>query len=131
MDEKIKILIVDDNVNDCMILKKILEAKGYQIFTAYNHKEAIRLIGDEHPDLILLDLILNEPMDGVDFYKYIHIAIPDIPVILVTGHGAEEKDTLIPKAWYEGVIDEFLRKPVPPEDLIRAIEKHVRRQKDA
>lgn len=126
MSNKTKILLIDDNVNQCITLKKILEAKGYQIFSANNSHDAVAMARQEQPDLILLDLILKGDKNGVEIFKDIRIIMPEVKAILITGFGPEEERKLLPSAWQEGVIDEFIRKPIDPEELIKAIKKHTK-----
>ena len=126
MLKKTKILFIDDNENQCITLKKILEIKGYQVFTANNSHNAIELARQERPDLILLDLVLKGDKSGIEIFKDIRVIMPEVQAILITGHGPDEERRLLPGAWQEGIIDEMLRKPVEPDELIKAIEKHIK-----
>lgn len=126
MSKGTKILIIDDNINQCVTLKKILEAKGYRVFTASNSHDALELAMQEPPDLILLDLVIKGDKSGVEIFNSIRHIIPEVRAILITGHGPDEERRLLPSAWNEGIIDEFLRKPVDHEELIKAIEKHIK-----
>ena len=126
MLKKTKILFIDDNENQCITLKKILEIKGYQVFTANNSHNAIELARQERPDLILLDLVLKGDKSGIEIFKDIRVIMPEVKAILITGHGPDEERRLLPGAWQEGIIDEMLRKPVEPDELIKAIEKHIK-----
>ena len=126
MLKKTKILFIDDNENQCITLKKILEIKGYQVFTANNSHNAIELARQERPDLILLDLVLKGDKSGIEIFKDIRVIMPEVKAILITGHGPDEERRLLPAAWQEGVIDEFIRKPIDHEELIKAIEKHIK-----
>lgn len=126
MPKKTKILIIDDNENQCETLKEIIEAKGYEVFTANNSHDALKLTRQEPPDLILLDLILKGDKNGLEIFKEIRIFMPEVKAILITGFGPEEEGRLLPASWQGGIIDEFLRKPLDSEELIRAIEKHTK-----
>jgi CheY-like chemotaxis protein len=126
MPQGTKILIIDDNENQCITLKKILEAKGYRVFTANKSHDAVELARREPPDLILLDLVFKGDKSGVEIFKDIRIIMPEVQAILITGHGPDEERRLLPGAWQEGIMDEMLRKPVEPEELIKAIEKHTK-----
>ena len=126
MPKKTKILMIDDNINQYITLKKILDTKGYQVFSANNSSDAVELASKERPDLILLDLILKGDKNGVEVFKDIRIIMPEAKAILITGFGPEEERKLLPSAWQEGIIDEFIRKPIDPEELIKAIEKHTK-----
>ena len=65
MTEIKKLLIIDDNFNQCVTLKKILDAKGYQTSAAANSKEAFKLVAETDFDLVLTDLILKGDKNGV------------------------------------------------------------------
>lgn len=125
MADKIKILIVDDSENECKTLKSILDAKGYAVFTAQNSEDAISQAKKEKPALMLLDLVIKGSDDGVTIFRKIRVFIPDIKAIMITGHGPEEEQNLIANAWKEGMIDEYLRKPISPDELLLAIRKHT------
>lgn len=65
MTEKDRILVVDDDAGVHEVLKEFLEAKGYAVFTASSGAEALKLVEEQRPHLILLD-ILMPGMDGVE-----------------------------------------------------------------
>ena len=126
MTEGIKLLIVDDDLNQCKTLKKILDAKGYQTFTAVNSQEAVRLITETEFNLILTDLLLKGDKNGVEIFKEMKKIKPNVKTMLFTGYGPQEERGVLMEAILEGMIDEFLRKPIRPEELLKAIEKHTK-----
>ena len=126
MGEIKKILLIDDDFNQCVTLKKILDAKGYQTFTAANSKEAFKLVAETDFDLVLTDLVLKGDKNGVEIFKEMKKIKPNIKVMLFTGYGPEEEHHLLMEAQLEGMLDEWLRKPIEPEELIKAIEKHTK-----
>ena len=126
MAEGIKLLIVDDDLNYRKTLKKILDTKGYQTFTAANSQEAFELIAETDFNLILMDLLLKGDKNGVELFKEIKKANPNVKAMLFTAYGPQEEHRLLMEAQLEGMIDEFLRKPIDPEELIKAIEKHTK-----
>ena len=126
MGEIKKILLIDDDFNQCITLKKILDAKGYQTFTAANSREAFKLVAETDFDLVLTDLILKGDKNGVEIFKEMKKIKPSIKVMLFTGYGPEEEHHLLMEAQLEGMLDEWLRKPIEPEELIEAIEKHTK-----
>lgn len=125
MGEKIRLLIVDDDVEQCKTLKSILDKKGYETFIASSSQEAITFVKKERVNLIFLDLILKGDKNGVEIFKEIKVMFPNVKAILFTGYGPEEERKLLMKAVEAGMIDEILRKPVWPEEMIKAIEKHT------
>ncbi len=84
MDKK-KILIVDDERDALFILEKELAARGYSVITADNGNDALHLAKSEHPDLIILDLLMPD-MSGwiIDARLKGDLKTKDIPVILLT-----------------------------------------------
>jgi DNA-binding NtrC family response regulator len=121
-----KLLILDDDPNQCKTLKKILDAKGYQVFTAASSLEAIRLITENEFNLVLTDLLLKGDKNGVEIFREMKKIKPAIKVMLFTGYGPEEERRLLMEAQLAGMIDEFLRKPIEIEELIQAVEKHTK-----
>lgn len=121
---KTLVMIVDDEAGIRESLSGIFEDEGYDILTAKSGEEAIKLLKDHSPDLILLDIWLPE-MDGIDTLKEIKALNSDIPVIIISGHGNIE---LAVKAVKMGAYD-FLEKPLALEKVLlvskRAIEKRT------
>ncbi|MDD5085084.1 MAG: response regulator [Candidatus Omnitrophica bacterium] len=130
MGDRIRLLIIDDDVEQCKTLKNILDKKGYETFVASSSQAAIAFVRKEKVDLIFIDLILKGDKNGVEIFKEIKSIAPGTKAILFTGYGPEEERKLLMKAAEEGMIDEILRKPVWPEEMIKAIEKHTGGKKD-
>ncbi len=83
MENKFKILLVDDEQDFLDPIAFWLEAKGYSVRTASDGEESIRLVDEETPDIILLDV--NMPiMDGVETLRNIRKKHPTLPVIMIT-----------------------------------------------
>jgi len=130
MADKIKLLIVDDSPGQCKTLKQILDKKGYATITASNSGEALSLVKEKEFDLIIMDLRLKADKNGVEIFKDMKKIKPDTKALLFTGFGPEEERRLINEAAIEGMIDEFLRKPIEPDELIKAVQKHTGGRKD-
>ena len=125
MKVKPNILIVDDDVKLCESLKMILDETGeWQALTASNSAEALRLFREEGVNIVLLDLILKNDKNGVQIYKEMKGIKPAVKAILFTGHGPQEERGLLLDAAREGIIDELLRKPIWPDELIDALGKY-------
>ena len=123
MAPKAKILVVEDNLDEAKLLKMDLEGEGYEVVCAFNGKEALERLEAEKPDLIVLDVMMPE-MDGFTFCSRLR-ASPgnkDIPVVLLTGVAEHIHETRYP---LDGVLraeaEEYLEKPVKPEDLLKTI----------
>lgn len=118
MEEKTNILIVDDDVNFCNTLAKILTKKGYETLMANSGSQAIELVKEKKIDVVLMDIKMPV-MDGVETYKKLKVIKPGIKVILMTAFSV---DDLIKDALSEGVYA-VVRKPFDIETIINMIER--------
>jgi DNA-binding response OmpR family regulator len=126
VNEPHEILIIDDDPNFAVILKPVLESKGYKIITAGNKDEAIKVLRRRKPDLILLDIMMEKMTDGFDIcYKLKHDPeMKKIPVLAVSSITAETGLRFSPTTdgeYFEA--DDFLEKPVAPTILLARIDK--------
>ncbi len=102
-----KILLVDDEAAIRRSLTGILSDEGYEVGLATNGEEALSLISDDAPDLVLLDIWLPG-MDGLAVLEKIKAYNPLLPVIMISGHGNVENAV---KATRLGAFD-FIEKPL-------------------
>ncbi len=117
---KSKILIVDDEELILIGWKYTLRSAGYHVKTALNGKDALNIVKNEKPDIVITDLIMSE-MNGVEICKAIKNESPEIDVILVSGHPDETKR--FQQEFVEaGGSQEILKKPLSKEEIINAIE---------
>jgi len=118
------VLIVDDEEGIRESLAGIFEDEGYVVLTAGSGEETLRVLKDQSPDVILLDVWLKG-MDGIQTLKEIKDQKPDLPVIMISGHGNIE---LAVTATRTGAYD-FLEKPLSLERVLlvarRALEKRT------
>ena len=118
------VLIVDDEEGIRESLSGIFEDEGYDVITARSGEEALKILKEQNMDLILLDVWLPG-IDGVQTLKEIKDIKPDIPVIMISGHGNID---LAVKATRMGAYD-FLEKPLSLEKVLldakRAIERRT------
>ncbi len=83
------ILIVDDEESVRKSLADVMRDEGYEVVTAASGKEGLDLLGEAQPSLVLLDIAMPE-MDGIETLRKFREVRPDMPVIMVTGHGTIE-----------------------------------------
>lgn len=118
------VLIVDDEEGIRETLSGIFEDEGCSVVTANSGEEALDLLKEQNPDLILLDIWLPG-IDGIQTLEEIKALRPDLPVIMISGHGNIE---LAVKATRLGAYD-FLEKPLSLERVLlvskRALEKRT------
>ncbi|MBI3031831.1 MAG: response regulator [Candidatus Rokubacteria bacterium] len=81
----VTILVADDDNNVREVLAEALEGPGRRVLQAKNGVEAVQWATAAPVDLVVLDLLMPE-MDGVEAYRRIHAARPELPVVIVTGH---------------------------------------------
>ena len=116
-----KVLAVDDTKNDRLLLTKILLSVGYDVKSACNGIEALEMIANEKPDLIISDIMMPE-MDGFSLCRALKTneETRDIPIIFYTATYTEYEDEKL--AMLEGASG-FIRKPEEPLKIIEIIKK--------
>jgi DNA-binding NtrC family response regulator len=117
-----RILIVDDEGSLLVTLVANLELEGFDVVGAPDASSALRLVGEEHFDLVLTDIRMPG-MSGLELFRAIRSMRPDMPVILMTAFAAE---TLIDQAVQEGVFA-VLPKPFDIEHVIFALSRALSR----
>lgn len=103
---KVKILVVDDEEEICAVTSSFLAKRNFNVITATNKEEALKLVTDEHPALMLLDVRLGED-SGMDVLAKVKEIDKRIKVIMVTALGDEES---IRQAKSLGA-DDYIAKP--------------------
>ena len=123
MHEPPRILIVDDNETNRDILRSRLGPQGYELLEAADGEEALAAARQQHPDLILLDVMMPK-MDGIEACRQLKAdaSLPFMPVILVTAK-SDTKDVV---AGLEAGADEYLTKPVDQSALVAAVRSMLR-----
>jgi len=116
-----KILVVDDEVNICELLKLELKLEGYSCETAYDGQAALEMFESYNPDLVLLDIMLPN-VSGLDICEKI-TEMRDVPVIMLTAKaGTEDKIIGLKKG-----ADDYITKPFETPELLARIEALLRR----
>ncbi|KXG78465.1 Alkaline phosphatase synthesis transcriptional regulatory protein PhoP [Fervidicola ferrireducens] len=119
-----KILVVDDEPFIVELVKFNLESAGYEVITASDGHEALKLIEKEHPDLIILDIMLPG-IDGMEICRALRFKreTRDIPVILLTAKTGEIDKVL----GLEMGADDYITKPFSPRELVARVRAVLRR----
>ncbi|MGC9324461.1 MAG: sigma-54-dependent transcriptional regulator [Desulfomonilia bacterium] len=125
MDEKLRILVVDDDDSIRRYIAKLLSQSGYDVAVASNGKDALKEIrtGPEI-SLVILDILMPE-MDGLETLSEIRKYSKDLPVLMLSALG---QTTIIVKAMKAGATD-YLVKPFEEEELEIAITKSLEKKK--
>lgn len=115
-----KILIVDDQYGIRILLNEVLQKEGYDTYQAANGLQALEIVQQNTPDLILLDMKIPG-MDGIEILKRVKALYPDMKVIIMTAYG--ELD-MIQEAMDLGAITHF-SKPFDIVDIRVAVKKYL------
>jgi two-component system response regulator AtoC len=113
-----RILIIEDDLGVREYLTALLERDGHAVFNAASGEEALATLAEARPDLVTLDVVL-EGMDGLETLRRLKKRLPDVPVVMISGHGHART---IVEAMRLGASD-FLRKPFEVEELQLAFQK--------
>ena len=111
-----RVLIVDDDLEMCELLALRIGSRGYQVLTEHSVQGALRAIGRESVDAILLDLRLGDG-DGITVLDGVRKRMPDVPVIILTAHGSIETAVT---AMQRGAFG-FVTKPFNAHDLLQQL----------
>ena len=122
MDSKKTVLIVEDEKNIVDILRFNLQREGFNTIEAYDGEAGLSLAQSEHPDLILLDVMLPK-MIGFDVCKTLRQAGDNVPVIILTAR-EEETDKVL---GLEIGADDYITKPFSMRELIARVRANIRR----
>jgi CheY-like chemotaxis protein len=133
MKAQAKILLVDDDPDFLEMHKAVLQNRGYEVFTATSAQEGLGRVRAEMPDLIILDLMMEKHDAGFSFSKAVKTdpLFRTIPILMVTSVAeATGYRFSLEEDGYWMKTDDFLNKPVPPEVLLEAVDKLLRKKKE-
>jgi two-component system response regulator VicR len=118
------ILCVEDEPEMIDLVRLILGRRGFEIKGASGGVEGLKIIREEIPDLVLLDLMMPD-MDGWEVYQQMKAdeKTRNIPVIVVTAK-AQSIDKVL--ALHIAKVDDYIAKPFSPQDLTNSVEKVLR-----
>ncbi|ATW24778.1 response regulator [Candidatus Formimonas warabiya] len=122
------ILVVDDETEILEVIKYNLERDGFNVVTCQAGKEAIRLVKEVKPDLIILDVMLPG-MSGLEVCRYLrqNEATRKIPIVMISAR-CEEFDKVL---GLEMGADDYVAKPFSPRELVARVKARLRAQNDA
>jgi two-component system, OmpR family, alkaline phosphatase synthesis response regulator PhoP len=125
MQQREKILVVDDEERIVNIVRAYLEKEGYRVVTAGDGRQALRVAQRERPDLVVLDLMLPE-LSGWDVCRELR-RDSSVPVIMLTARD-DETDKIV---GLELGADDYVTKPFSPKELVARIKAVLRRGRAA
>ena len=122
-----KILIVDDDADLVLATRLVLESAGYDVDEAADGETALEKMRTDKPDLVLMDVMMANPLDGYHTTQQIadDPQLSRIPILMVSAITASEYASSFPTDQLLS-IREFISKPVEPKRLLRKIKRHVR-----
>lgn len=117
-----KILIVDDDPDMVEAGRIVLEREGYVVESASNVVDGLKALEETHPDLLILDVMMEEPDDGIRFARQARRKGHDLPILMLTsvnramGLHIDKDEEMVP-------VDEFQEKPVDPAALVAKVKR--------
>lgn len=122
----VKILLVDDEPDILEIVGYNLKSEGYQVFTANNGADAVKLAKKISPHLILLDIMMPQ-MDGIEACQKIRSikSLEDVIISFLTARGEDYSQM----AGFDAGADDYITKPVKPKILVSKVKSLLRRLK--
>jgi DNA-binding response OmpR family regulator len=124
-----RILVVDDDPDITFAISLFLKKEGHEVQTAVNRDEGKQALGTFKPDVMILDVMMEQPDDGLALAQELRREGNTVPILMltsvgrVTGMSYDRDNDLVP-------VDAFFEKPVRPGDLLRKVAELVKRQGD-
>ncbi|MBS3754504.1 MAG: response regulator [Desulfobacterales bacterium] len=118
MSDPTAILLVDDEEEFVSTLAERLEIRGFESKAAYSGDQALSLIESNDYDVVVLDVKMPG-MDGLEVMNHIKARRPEMPVILLTGHGSTKEGM---EGMHKGAFD-YLMKPLDIDELISKVQE--------
>ena len=120
------LLVVDDDKNTRLLLKAVLEAEKYTVFTAVDGLDALNVMDNEHIDLVIVDVMMPD-MDGYEFTKAVREADGNLPILMIS---AKQLPADKQKGFLVGT-DDYMTKPIDEVEMLLRIKALLRRAKIA
>jgi CheY-like chemotaxis protein len=121
-DAPVRILIVDDDPDVVVAGRIVLERAGHSVESASNSVDGLRAVEDWRPDLLILDVMMEEPDDGLRLARELRRKGHSLPILMLTsvnqamGLRIDKDDEIVP-------VDEFQEKPADPAVLVQKVEQ--------
>jgi DNA-binding response OmpR family regulator len=125
-----RILIVDDDPDVVAAATLVLEKEGYAVSSASNSADGLRAVQKLEPDLLVLDVMMEEPDDGLRLARELRRKGHTLPILMLTsvnqamGLRIDKDDEIVP-------VDEFMEKPADPTTLVEKVKQLLEGSKGA
>lgn len=129
MADMIRVLLIDDDPDFVEANTIVLEASGFEVLSASSGAEGFRMIKEENPDVVILDVMMEQTDEGFAVARRIRSRLrSNVPIIMLTSVGKvtgyefnpEENPDFFP-------VDIFLEKPVPPSILVNKVREVIKK----
>jgi DNA-binding response OmpR family regulator len=117
-----KILIVDDDPDVVDAVRTVLESEGHDVSAAHSRADGLKILDGTHPDLLILDIMMDQPDDGIAMAQELRKKDFGKPILMmssisrVTGMEYGKDQDVTP-------VDAFVEKPVKPQDLVARVQE--------
>jgi CheY-like chemotaxis protein len=121
-----RVLIVDDDPDFALICRTVLQEAGHEIREAANGSQALKMMREEKPDVVLLDVMMSTTLEGVDVSKTMEAdpELKDVPIIMVSSIATTEYASDFPDG--EAIpIQAWISKPIQPKVLLNVVKRFV------
>ena len=118
MNDELTVLIIEDDPDVALGCSQALQLEGIAAACAGSAEQARKRLGPDFPGIVISDIRLPGE-DGLSLQRHLHALDPELPVILITGHG---DISMAVQAMKDGAYD-FLQKPFAPELLVDAVQR--------
>lgn len=121
-----RILVVDDDRDFVALTSMILTKEGYKVSSAFSGEQAFQMMRAERPDLVLLDVMMATPLEGVAVAREMagNPVLKDIPIIMISSIDSSQHAALLPDDLHIPA-DAWINKPVDPDGLLRTIRRFL------
>lgn len=121
MSNQTKVLVIDDDINICELVRLYMEKEGYQVKSVYDGEKAMEVFGEFTPNIVILDIMLPGA-DGWQVCREIR-KVSNIPIIMLTAKG----ETFDKVLGLELGADDYIVKPFEPKELVARVKAVLRR----
>ncbi len=120
-----KILVVDDDPDIVEATKLFLEKEGHKVDVAYNRQDGLKKVSSFNPDLLILDVIMEQPDDGFTMAQELRRKGNKLPILMLTSVESASglsfgKGEMVP-------VDDFQSKPIEPAALVQKVNNLLKR----
>ena len=124
-----KVLVIDDDPDLVEVVRLVLEASGYQVFSAINGTRGLEMVKEIDPDIIILDVMMDYTTEGFQVTLALRSPDPasefaayrDKPILMLTAIHSTTPLRFTPEEDYLPV-DDFVEKPIEPAELVAKVE---------